>query len=98
MTGRAEAELSEVPDHRRPAGLQVVEHARKQLADDLHAGRQQVVGVPALRHTPPVRRRLRKRVTLHHRDTLVCLRHHPGSEKSRDTGPGHRMVTDHSAP
>jgi hypothetical protein len=53
------------------------------------------MGVPTLRDTPPILRRLHERVALHDGDALVRVGHHPSGEKPGHAGPeDHRVVTD----
>jgi hypothetical protein len=94
MTGRGEAQLREVPDHRQTPGDHVLDQAGKEFVEDLRPSGHQQMGVPTLGDTPPILRRLQERVAFDC-DSLVRVGKHPGGEKPGHAGPeDHRVVTD----
>jgi hypothetical protein len=101
MTGRGEAELREVPDHRCAARDEVVEQSGEELVEDLRPSGEQHMGVSALGYTPSMLGRGGERVAFHDGDPLVRVGQHPGGEEPGDARPkDHRVVTDlpHLAP
>jgi hypothetical protein len=95
MTAWGEAHFREVPDQRQTPGDHVLDQAGEEFVEYLRPSGHEQMGVPTLRDTPPILRRLQERVAFHNRDSLVPVGKHPCGEKPGHAGPeDHRVVTD----